>query len=272
MKNQTLAERMKYYEAREAKARLMPGLPICLRLDGKRFSAFTRDLVRPYDGRMSQLMIDLTQWLVEQTQARIGYTQSDEITLVLYNPQPKSQTYLDGRIQKLASIVCSQLTAKFNALLPEYLPEKAGELAFFDCRVWSVPSLEEACNVLLWREIDATRNSINMGARALFSHAELLGKSDGEQQAMMLSKDLNWNDYPAFFKRGSYLQRHLTRRSFTADELARLPPKHAARRSPDLQVERAEVRRVEMPRFASVVNRVEVVFEEAAPRTAHAQP
>src|SRR5690606_33290828 len=168
-----LGDRMKLYERAESARRCMPLLPICARIDGKRFSRFTAGLARPYDQRLSRLMIEVTKYLIEHSHARVGYTQSDEISLLYQAESFNQQVFLDGRVQKLTSILASMATAQFNALLSEYLPERAGALALFDCRVWTVPNREEASNVFLWRERDATKNSISMAAQHHYSHAEL---------------------------------------------------------------------------------------------------
>lgn len=265
-----LGDRMKRYERREAGRRLLPGLPVCVRLDGKRFSRFTEGLARPFDARLSRLMVEVTRQLVETTGACVGYTQSDEISLILYTGDPAKGVYLDGRVQKLTSLLAAQATAAFNQGLPEFLPEKAGEMPLFDCRTWAVPSREEAVNALLWRELDATKNSISMAARAYYSHEEVHGLSGAQKQDLLHAKGVNWNDYPAFFKRGTYVRRERVRRRFSAEDLAALPPMHAARRDPDLVVERVVVRAVELPPLRKVTNRVEVLFEGAAPQVAPA--
>jgi tRNA(His) 5'-end guanylyltransferase len=254
---------MKGYEAAEAMRRL---LPVCVRLDGKAFHTFTRGLPRPYDERLSRLMVETTRHLVAETNARIGYTQSDEISLVLYSSDPKSQIFLDGRVQKLTSILASMATAAFHRHLPDFVPEKAGALPLFDCRVWNVPTLDEAVNTLIWRELDATKNSISMAAHAHFPHGRVHGLDGAQMQELLFrEKGINWNDFPAFFKRGTYVQRRRVLRPFSAAEIEQLPPKHAARTNPDLVVERAEVRAIELPPLARVVNRVAVVFEGADP-------
>lgn len=262
-----LGDRMKLYERTEAGRRFLPLLPICARIDGKRFSRFTHGLARPYDARLSTLMVDVTRFLVEETQARVGYTQSDEISLLYHSDSLATQVFLDGRVQKMTSILASMATARFNALLAGRLPEKAGQMALFDCRVWNVPNREEAVNTILWREQDATKNSIGMAARCYYSHEALHGKNGSEMQEMLFQKGVNWNDYPGFFKRGSYVQRRVVRRPFAAEELAALPPQHEARRNPDLVIERTEVRALELPPLARIRNRVEVLFEGAEPVT-----
>lgn len=264
-KYDSFSTRMKLYEMAEAGRRLMPLLPMCVRLDGNNFSRFTKGLARPYDKRLSDLMVALTNYLVRETGASIGYTQSDEISLVCYSDTFKSQVYFDGRKQKIESVLAAKASVFFNKLLPEHIPEKADWSPVFDCRVWNVPTKVEAVNTLLWREQDATRNSITMAAHEYYSHNELFKKNTKEMQAMLLDKDVNWNDYPAFFKRGSFVQKRKVVRRFTADELAKLPEKHAARTNPDLEIERQEVMRVDMPPFGQVTNRVGVVFDGEEP-------
>jgi len=260
-----LGDRMKNYERLEAGRRFIPLLPICARIDGKGFSKFTKQFKRPYDPRMSELMTQTMSYLTEQTQASIGYTQSDEITLVWYSNEVKSQIFFDGRIQKMTSVLASMTTAFFNSLIAEYIPEKIGTMALFDCRVWQLPTLQEAANTLLWREYDATKNSISMAARHYYSHKALHKKTGNQMQEMLFQKGVNWNDYPAFFKRGIFVQKRRVVRAFTADELKLLPEKHQARDNPDLMIERSEFQRLDMPAFGEVRNRVDVVFNGAEP-------
>ena len=61
----------------------------------------------------------------------------------------------------------------------------------------------EVCNNLIWRQQDATRNSINSVAQSLFSHKEIQGiNSKDLQNKMLTEKDVNWNNYPTHLKRG----------------------------------------------------------------------
>lgn len=242
-----LGDRMKDYEAREAARSALPLLPICLRLDGRGFSRWTKGLPRPYDERLHGLMVDVTRALVEETGARVGYTQSDEISLVLYSDDYKSETFLGGKFQKLTSICASFATARFNADVPDRIPEKTGLWAMFDCRAWTMPTLIEAANVLVWREIDATKNSVQMAARTVASHKALEGKGRADQMDILMAAGINWNDYPDGFKRGTYVIRERVTRGFTAEEVRRLPPMHVARREPDLVVERTDIRAVNLP-------------------------
>ncbi len=244
----------------------MPGLPIMVRLDGKAFHTFTRGLERPYDKRLSDLMVDTTKFLVEQSNACVGYTQSDEISLCLYTDNPNTEPYFGGRIQKLTSVLSSMATAYFNRNLALAIPEKADKYAYFDCRVWNVPSLVEAANVFVWRELDATKNAVSMAASYYYSATALHGKHTGEMQDMLfLGHGINFNDYPAAFKRGSYVRRVTREVKFSVEELDGLPEKHEARTNPDLLIERSVVERVELPKITSIANRVDVLFNGAEP-------
>jgi len=255
-----LGDRMKLYEQMEAGRKLIPGLPICVRVDGRAFHTFTRGMTRPYDEFMSAAMIETMKYLVEQTDACIGYVQSDEISLVLSDIKAP---LFDGKIAKLNSVIASMATAKFNEEIHKNYPNKP--LAFFDCRCWNVPSRIEAVNNILWREFDATKNSIFIAARSVYSDAQLLGKNGSEQQDMLMEKGINWNDYPVFFKRGTYARRVVISRKFTDEELSELPEHHEARNNPDLLITRSSIEVIDMPIFTKVMNRNEVVFDGAVP-------
>jgi len=278
MKNE-LGDRMKMLEGQESDRRFMPLVPVCARLDGKNFSKFTRGLQRPFDINFANLMKDTTKYLVSETNALIGYTQSDEISLVYFSDDVKSQIFFDGRIQKMCSVLASMCTIYFNRLIQDMqichvdIPKSVTDIwmkkrqlmPIFDCRVWTVPNQMEACNTLLWREADCLKNSITMAAREYFSDKELFRKNSSEKQEMLHQKGVNWNDYPAFFKRGTFFQRRKVVRAFTANELAVLPEKHEARKNPNLMVERTEVWELPMPPFNQVTNRIGVVFNGEDP-------
>ena len=270
----SLGDRMKDLEGRPQGSRVLPLVPVIARLDGRAFHSFTKGLHRPYDERLHSLMRETTRFLVEETNARLGYTQSDEISLVWYSDDPKSQIFMDGKVSKMTSLLAAMATAEFNRHLPTYLPEKAERVALcylatpvFDCRVFVVPTQTEAANCILWRVMDATRNSIQMAGQANFSHKTLHGKSCDEIQEMLHSqKGINWSrDYPKWAKEGSFFQRRTITRAFTATEIERLPAKHEARTNPGLTVERSEVKLLDMPPFGRVLNRNAVIFDGIGP-------
>lgn len=267
----SLGDRMKQYEGMECGKRLMPLLPAFARLDGKCFHTFTRNMERPYDQRLSDLMVHVTKYLVEETNACCGYTQSDEITLAWYSGNFKSQIYFDGRISKMTSILAAMCSLYFYQSLSDFFNSYSGDyplgIPLFDCRVWNVPTLEEGANVFLWREQDATKNSISMAAQSYYSSNQLQNKSGSEMQEMLFQKDVNWNDYPTFFKRGSYVQRKKVLRKFATDEIEKLPLMHDAHRNQDLMVERSDVSVIEMAPLGAVINRIEVIFFGEKPKT-----
>lgn len=260
MSRDDLGDRMKIYEQVEAGRKFMPLLPVCARIDGKSFHSYTKGLTTPYDKGFRDLMTLTTLCLVQETQANMGYTQSDEINLVWYQNNFKSQIFFEGKIHKMASILASMTTAYFNSSSMAYIPSKQGKAAIFDCRVWQVPSLEEGANVFLWREMDATRNSVESAARCYYSHKFLNLKNQAVMMDLLMKAGVNWNDYPTFFKRGTYVQKRKIIRKFTTEEIDKLPPKHTARKDPDLMIERTDYQVLNMPPLSKVTNRVGVIF------------
>lgn len=224
----SLGDRMKSYEFPSTTRKAFKGQPLVVRLDGKSFHTFTKGLKRPYDERLSSLMVETTKALVDRFQAKVGYTQSDEITLVWHIECDGSAEFpFDGRFQKMESLLAAHATAVFNQKLPVCLPEKAGQLPIFDARAFVVPNLMEAYHALLWRQQDATKNAISMAAQSMFSHKALQKKNSSEMQEMMWSQHgVNFNDYPAFFKRGTFVRRVKRERMLTAQEMAHIPEAH----------------------------------------------
>lgn len=263
--NDSLGDRMKMEENIEVGARFIPLLPVIIRLDGRCFSSFTRKMVKPYDERMVRAMVSTATSMVEETNAVIGYTQSDEITLILYSGSFDSQIWFDGRKQKIVSCAASYCSLVFFRNITKEFGGIDMGMPTFDCRAFAVPTAGEAVNQILWREMDATKNSVSSATRAYYSHKDVDGKNSRQKHDMLMAKGINWNDYPAFFKRGSWIQRRMSLQKFTTDEIARLPSKHEARMNPNLVVERMDIKAVDMPPFSTVVNKIEVVFNGADP-------
>lgn len=266
MSTDALGDRIKRYEAAETERTVLPGLPLVVRVDGRGFSKFTAGMARPYDQAMADLMQATAAHLVQKTDAVIGYTQSDEITLIMEAPQGDVTRHQDmlfgGRIQKLVSVTAGLATAFFATRAIGLWPDRcARELPVFDCRVFPAPNRTEAVNALIWREWDATKNAITMAARAHYTHKELNGKSGPEKQEMLFQRGVNFNDYPARFKRGVYLQRREVARTLTPEELARIP----VNRRPAGPLLRSQVVALELPPLSRVSNREAVVFDKADP-------
>lgn len=210
-KSDNLGTRMKGYEA-VSKTKLLRRTPVVIRLDGKAFHTWTRQLkavdetldIEPFSGLMHDLMRETTKYLMDNIQnAVFAYAQSDEISILL-NDWKKLNTdqWFDGTIQKIASVSASMATVAFNeerlrcAFYPELSP------ALFDSRVFNVP-MEEVVNYFVWRQQDATRNSIQMLGQFYFSHKQLHGKNVSQIQDMLMeSYQQNWNDIDIWKKRG----------------------------------------------------------------------
>ena len=263
--NDAFGDRMKLYEMAEAGRRFMPLLPIMARVDGRAFHSFTNGLKRPFDPTIMEGMIETAKALVEETGACMAYTQSDEISLAWHSTEIDSQVWFDGRISKMTSQLGALATLYFYRFVLEKMPWYAFKKPTFDARCWQVPSRTEGANVFLWREWDATKNSLSMAASTYYSHAELHGKNGAEKHDLLHAKGINWNDYPASFKRGTYVQRRRVLKPFTPEEIEQLPPLHHARQNPELVIERTKVMVLDMPPFASIENREAVIFEGAEP-------
>ena len=226
--NDELGTRMKEFYEGVPKTRLVRRMPVAIRIDGKAFHTFTRGFQKPFDEILVKSMQDTMKYLCENIQGCVlGYTQSDEITLILVDYKHlNSDAWFDYEIQKMCSIAASMATMAFNKafasnvakqskrLYSEYLEEKDASYidtleiamnkgAMFDARCFNIPK-EEVANLIYWRQLDATRNSIQMVGQANFSHKELQNKSCNMIQEMLFAeKGINWNDYPTYLKRGS---------------------------------------------------------------------
>ena len=250
--------RMKNYEAAETGRRFDVTLPVYARIDGRAFSGFTRGMARPFDIRMTMAMIKTTKHLVQHPHARMGYVQSDEISLVWQADGEDSDIFFSGKTQKMASVLASLAAAKFATVCPEGFADR---LPHFDCRVFQLPSRTEAANAFLWRAMDCKKNAIAMVAQSLFSAKQLHGKRQADMHKMVAEAGVVFDCYPVAFRLGTFLHRETSARLLTAEELARVPEKHR----PDGPVLRTSVEAVDMPEFHKVTNREAVIFEGAIP-------
>lgn len=234
-KNDSLGDRMKGYEG-VSRNFLTRRVPAIIRLDGKAFHTFTKGMEKPFDSVLTQTMQETMKYLCENIQGCVlGYTQSDEITLVLTDYATiQTDAWFGYNIQKMCSVSASMATSVFNKVfyrsidnyfnqedilstmfgenseskdrLRQYadtLKNALAKGALFDSRAFSIPK-EEVCNCLIWRQQDATRNSIEAVGQANFSHHELHKKTCNMIQEMLWSqRGINWNDFPTELKRGS---------------------------------------------------------------------
>ena len=227
MDNSNLAARMKEFYENVPKTNLMRRTPVVIRIDGKTFHSFTKGFKRPFDEVLIKTMQETTKYLCENIQGCVlGYTQSDEISLVLVDYQRfETSAWFDYEVQKMCSIAASMATMAFNKFFyenvflyngmasvdmsnkkypyKEVYAKAVKKGAMFDARVFNIPK-EEVTNYIYWRQLDASRNSIQMVGQANFSHKELQNKSCNNIQDMLMEqKGINWNDYPTVCKRGT---------------------------------------------------------------------
>lgn len=262
---QTLGDWCKWLEKNFSNELMIPTLPVIIRFDGNNFHNWTKGLEKPFDKNLTELMIETTKFLVQETNAIVGYTQSDEITLLLYSSDRKNPIYNDGKKQKIVSKLTGKCVSFFNEKRLELLPNH-NRIANFDCRIYQTPTLHDACVQLLWRENDATKNSISLLAQSLFPHKELQNLNGNElQNKMLLEKDVNWNDLEVKLKRGTYVKKIKISVPFTAEELKNLPSKHQAHKNPNLIIERNEIKEIEYPILNKIENKVDVIFFDAKP-------
>lgn len=218
MKKDNLGDRMKGYE-NVTNSYLIRRMPVIMRFDMCHGHTFTKGFEKPFDKIFMQAMQQTMLSLCESIQGCVfGYTQSDEITLVLVDYQNlDSSAWFDNRVQKMCSVGASMASRFFNKAFQKIVSNLIHSLedtvtynkyyrriweADFDCRVFNVPK-EDVCNCLIWRQKDAERNSIQSLAQSLYSHKELMGVSCKElQNKMFTEKDVNWNDLEPVCKRG----------------------------------------------------------------------
>lgn len=216
MKKDNLGDRMKENYENRAKTQLLRRTPVIIRLDGKAFHTFTRGFKKPFDDILTEAMQQTMLTLCREIQGCVlGYTQSDEITLVLTDYKKlETSAWFDYDIQKVCSVSASIATLAFNRCFLDIIWNKnipledihvgaAVKGALFDSRCFNIPK-EEVANCVLWRQQDATRNSIYSVGRANFSHKELQGLSTNQiQDKLFKERNINWNDFPTYLKRGS---------------------------------------------------------------------
>lgn len=230
-----LGTRMKEFYESVPKTKLMRRTPVAIRIDGKAFHTFTRGFNKPFDNVLISAMQRTMKYLCENIQGCVfGYTQSDEITLILIDYKKlDSSAWFDYEVQKMCSISASMATMAFNKYFSEMVMQLEGDVAqeyeingdtewviemekylksyrrscekgaMFDSRCFNIPK-EEVTNLVYWRQLDATRNSIQMVGQANFSHKKLQGKSCEEIKEMLIAeKGISWEDLYPMYQYGS---------------------------------------------------------------------
>lgn len=238
MDTSDLAKRMKDYEMRD-RYFLQKRIPVAIRVDMRAGHTFTKGFERPFDKVFMKSMQETAKYMCENMgNAKFAYVQSDEITIILVDYDTlETDCWFNYRTDKLCSISASMATMAFNRFFAQEVdkwgvetfdwewyeggtndpevansPEwKLSEIyskaikkgAMFDARCFNI-SKEEVTNLIYWRQLDATRNSIQMVGQAYFSHDELQDKTCNMIQDMLMTKyGINWNDFTVPCKRGT---------------------------------------------------------------------
>lgn len=204
-----------------------------LRLDGKAFHTYTRNLKHPFDNDLSTDIDSAIIATLPEVQGSVfAYAQSDEVSILLTDFNTiQTSAWFDGNIQKMSSVAASIMTAEFNRrrlllrnnvtgrydLIGSQIP-----LAYFDCRVFTIPDRVEVMNYFRWRQQDCIHNAVSMIAQSHFSHRELNGKSQEDMKAMLLQKGINIEtDFSDGEKNGRIIAKELYNPSDNPDNIIR---------------------------------------------------
>lgn len=182
---------------------VLPGVYIVARIDGRNFTRLTKDLhdfEAPFDTRFRDLMINTTSHLMGcGFNVLYGYTQSDEISLLLH----QNDSTFGRKTRKLNSILAGEASAVFSLGL--------GAMGSFDCRICELPREGDVVDYFRWRNEDASRNALNAhcywmlrnsGASQSEATHELSGKSVSEKNELLFQGGINFNELPSWQKRG----------------------------------------------------------------------
>jgi tRNA(His) 5'-end guanylyltransferase len=190
-----IGDRMKNYESVCAWT-LTRRIPVILRIDGRAFHTLTRkQFGRKWSIQFVEQMVEVAEALCKDIQGcNFCYCQSDEISFLITDYRTIStDAWFGYDARKMISISASLASSVFS--------RKYDCNVCFDSRVFSIPQ-DEVANYFIWRQIDATRNAIQMAGREQYSHKELNNKSCNEIQEMLFKKGINFDKYPTVRKRG----------------------------------------------------------------------
>lgn len=196
-KRDSLGNRIKTFYENRTRFYLTRRTPVILRLDGKAFHTLTKSAIKPFDASIEFAMLTAMDAVCKEISgAKIGYVQSDEISILLTDfDKLETEAYFDYNIQKIASVAASIAAVNFT--------NSYKRNGFFDCRCFNIPK-EEVVNYFLWRQKDWIRNSVSMLAQSVFSHKQLHGKSQSNMHEMLHERGINWASLPSYRKNGTF--------------------------------------------------------------------
>ena len=193
-----IAERMKKYE-QVTQNILTINNPVIIRVDGRAFHSFTKQMEKPFCKPLMEAMVQATIETAQQMQGfKLAYTQSDEATFMISDTDSiEAEGWFGYKLNKIISLSASIFSVSFNKHFKS-------DNAVFDSRAFSMP-IVDVPNVFIWRQQDWNRNSLQMLARSVFSHKELMGKKNADMHEMLYSKGINWAELDNIEKNGSFI-------------------------------------------------------------------
>lgn len=171
-----------------------------LRVDGRSFSRYTESrFEKPFDARFRDLMLTAAKALMEELNALYGYTESDEISLLL----PRNWSLFDREVEKAVSVSAGVASSAFSVA--------AGEPVHFDARIWVGSTDVDVIDYFRWRQSDATRCCMNgwvywtlrnEGASVQDATRAMERQSVGWKNETLFDKGINFNELPLWQRRG----------------------------------------------------------------------
>lgn len=173
-----------------------------LQLDGNAFHTFTKGFERPFDDRFISAMNEVAVEIIKTIPgARVGYVQSDEISILIKKVMDREEPYFNHRVQKIVSLTAGRASAVMSRLYPEK------PVAVFDARYFTLPDRDTAVKHFIWRQRDCTKNSVLSVGQAFFSHKELQNKNTLMVKEMLREKGHAWEDYGTEYRHGRVIRR-----------------------------------------------------------------
>lgn len=183
--------------------RLLPDAWTVLRVDGRSFSRFTEThFDKPFDARFRDFMVTTAHALLQELHGVYAYTESDEISVCF----PPDWNLFDREVEKLVSLSASIAGATFSLA--------CGKPAYFDSRIWMGVDAVRVVDYFRWRQSDAARCALNgwcywtlrqNGASVTQATRQLEGASQSDKNELLFAHGINFNDLPAWQKRGTGL-------------------------------------------------------------------
>ncbi len=217
MSHDDLGDRMKSFYEDAYRISLPRRMPVIVRYDGKSFHSYTKKCTKPFDDNLSNVMNETASYVCKNVQGcKVAYIQSDEVSLLITNDDElNTQSYFDNNLQKIVSVIAGLASSYFTANSWKIWSKESSNGKFqdnrifsedirpacFDARAFILPK-EEVNNYFVFRQQDCVRNSVQMLARANFSHKQCENKNNSELQEMLFKKGINWSNCSTPQKRG----------------------------------------------------------------------